>query len=119
MSRAPGRLALLLLLLAACTGPRSEIVPRAQALDLDAPWRMRVIAIHDGLHHSRDPHVSHLIEVEHLSGPQAGTRATYPFDEWQYGGEPPDEDEELTVAPAVWVRGREASQGTPTPFYPE
>ncbi|TVR45288.1 MAG: hypothetical protein EA402_04595 [Planctomycetota bacterium] len=98
-----------LLLLAACSGPRTTVVSRTAALDWHDPLELRILKVHDGLRHSRDPHVSHLIEVEVVGGDSQrvaiGDRFTLPFDEWTAGREPPKSGRVLMVTPASWVRG--------------
>lgn len=92
-----------------CGGPRSPEVSRQQALSWHDPLEFRVLYVYDGMRHSRDPHVSHLVEVEVLRGDSQrianGERMTLPYDEWQVGEEPPKVGTVLMTTPAQWVRG--------------
>lgn len=97
------------LLLVGCGAPRSPQISRDQALRDNNPMEVRVVRIYDGLRHSRDPHVSHLVEVDILRSDLvpgvAGQRIVMPYDEWLMGKEPPRSGTVLMVAPATWVRG--------------
>jgi hypothetical protein len=113
------------LLLTACGGPSSRVVPRERALNLAQPMQMEVLKVYDGLQHSRDPHVSHLVEVRILGGAAGsqgavgviGETLTFPYDEWMTGSEPPDAGSVVVAAPADWVRKSAGSKGTASPFY--
>lgn len=99
----------MVLMLVGCGGPRSPQITRDQALRDNNPLEVRVVRIYDGLRHSRDPHVSHLVEVDilrsDLSPAVVGQRVVMPYDEWLMGKEPPRPGTVLMVAPATWVRG--------------
>lgn len=106
-------LLLILLTLAACTGPRSPVVPRERALTWHRPMELRILEIHDGLHHSRDPNVSHLIEAEILTGDGAGKEITFPYDEWSSELRLPSAGDKLVVAPSQWILPGKNSRGKP------
>lgn len=65
---------------------------------------MKVLRVLDGIKYSRDPSVTHLIEVEIVEGPGAGQRQTWPYDDMMTGREPPAEGSTLDLAPNSWVR---------------
>ncbi|TVR13066.1 MAG: hypothetical protein EA401_07625 [Planctomycetota bacterium] len=100
-------LSLGLLILGACTGPREDVVPRDTALRWHDPLEVRVLNVYDGLHHSRDPQVSHIVEVEILESSQdrsmIGRRMALPYDQWMAGGPPPKRGTVLVMRPAQWV----------------
>jgi hypothetical protein len=62
---------------------------------------------------SGDPHVSHYVEVDIVSGKEKGTRMTLPYDEWNVGEAPPSKGTILMMAPADWVKRNPKSQGRP------
>ena len=100
----------LLGVLVACGAPRSPQVSRDKALEWHDPMEVRVIRHWDALRHSRDPHLSHLVEVEYLSGSGGqmteGQRFVLPYDRWAMGEEPPERGEVLLMTPSQWVRGK-------------
>ena len=87
-------------------GPRYNVIPWANALKLESMMEMRILDIHDGLHHSREPHVTHLVSVEILDGPQSviGKRITLPYDSYNCGKEPPSPGTEVLIAPSSWLK---------------
>ena len=97
-----------LVFLVACGGPRSPQITRDQALDWNAPMEVRVVRHWDALRHSRDPHLSHLVEVEYMSGQaenvELGQRFVLPYDRWAMGEEPPQRGETLLMTPSLWVK---------------
>ncbi len=92
--------------LSSCGGPRYTVIPWSKALKLDALLEMEILVVHDGLHHSREPHVSHLLEVEILKGPDSliGQRITLPYDRYNTGKQPPGPGEVVYVAPSSWLK---------------
>ena len=95
------------LLVVACGGPREDVVPRETALRWHDPMEVRILHIHDGLHHSRDPQVSHIIDVEVLESSEnrslIGRRLSLPYDQWMAGGPPPKRGSVIVMRPAQWV----------------
>jgi hypothetical protein len=99
-----------LLLLAGCTSPRSPQVSRDQAIKWHEQMELRVVRHWDALRHSRDPHLSHLVEVEYVSGTsktlKVGERFVLPYDRWAMGEDPPPPGESLMLMPSQWVQGK-------------
>jgi hypothetical protein len=110
----------MVLLLAGCGNtPREPPTPRAVALNDHTPREMRVVKVwdmvEDAMDANRDENVSHLIEVDVLSGPDQGKHMTLPFDEWNVGHRPPAVGDRVVLAPADWVRRDPDTPGHP-PF---
>jgi hypothetical protein len=98
----------LLLLLAACDGPRQEMTPKDQALHETRPLRLRVVKVYDNLSldYTREFHVSHVIDVDVLDAPEGftATQLTLPYDQYYVAKPPPRAGEVVTVAPADWLK---------------
>lgn len=103
--------------LSACGGPRVAPTRRSDALADARPREMRVIKVWDqltdGTDESRDENVSHVIEVEVLSGEEQGKVMALPYDEWNVGRRPPAAGERVMSSPADWVRRNPDSRGRP------
>ncbi len=103
--------------LVGCNSPRVAPTPRAKAIQDTEPREMRVVKVWDqvaeGMDVDRDENVSHLIEVEVLSGPHQGETMTLPYDEWNVGKKPPRAGDRVVVAPADWVKRDANSHGRP------
>lgn len=86
--------------------PQYPVIPRDKALSLDAVMEMKVTKVFDGLIHSRDPHVTHLVEVEILRGPTdiVGEHITLPYDRYNTGKKPPHAGSTVTLAPSSWLK---------------
>jgi hypothetical protein len=97
---------LVLSMLSSCGGPRYTKIPWVKALKLDAMMELKILAIYDGLHHSREPHVTHLVEVEIIDGPGStiGQRITLPYDKFNTRTDPPAPGEIVFVAPSSWLK---------------
>lgn len=97
---------LLMLFLSSCGGPRYTVIPWAKATKLEGRLEMQILDIYDGLHYSREPHVSHLVEVEIIDGPESliGQRICLPYDRYNTGTEPPSPGETVFVAPSSWLK---------------
>jgi hypothetical protein len=95
---------------------RTPPITRAEALRRTEVLELRVIKVWDlvvdALDHDRDPQISHLVEVDVLSGPQAGSQLTLPLDSWNV--KPPEAGSVVVIAPADWVRP--ARDGRTRPF---
>ena len=100
-----------------CGGPRQPAISRVDALHDVKPREFKVIKVwdevRDNMDTGRDPHISHVIEVEVLSGPDQGRQLTLPYDEWNVGKAPPTEGERVVIAPADWVKRDPDSKGRP------
>ncbi|MBA2480401.1 MAG: hypothetical protein H0V44_07045 [Planctomycetes bacterium] len=107
----------IILLLAACGGPRVKPISRSAALSDPQPREMRVVKVWDqvteGMDLDRDENISHLIEVEITDGPEKGTVMTLPYDEWNVGQRPPRAGDRVVLAPADWVKRSATSTGRP------
>lgn len=84
-------------------------VSRQQAMVWDDLLTVRVIKVHDLMkcHVSTAPHLSHLVEVQVIEGPQQylGRTLILPFDNYEATERtPPEADTEVSVIPAMWVR---------------
>ncbi len=105
---------IILCALTSCGGrPTYPVIPREKAIGLDAVMEMRVNKVFDGLQHSRDPHVTHLVEVEILRGPKevVGAIITLPYDRYNTGTKPPQVGKIVTLAPSSWVKRSNKSFG--------
>ncbi len=106
---------LVLVVLAACNDARVPPTARAAALHDRTVREVRVVKVwdqvSDRLDADGDPHVSHYIEVDVVSGPDAGKQFTLPFDTWNVGKPPPAVGAVLVMAPADWVQRDPRSQG--------
>lgn len=106
------------LVLAGC-GPEMRTPPinRGQAASRTEVLEMKVVkvwdVVADALDHDREPGISHYIEVDVLSGSNAGKQLTLPYDEWNVGKQPPATDATVIAAPADWVRRGKDSRGKP------
>jgi hypothetical protein len=109
---------LALAVLAGC-GPETRTPPlqRNQALARTEVLELKVVkvwdVVADALDHSREAGISHIVEVDVLSGPSAGTQLALPYDDWNVGKAPPTEGTTVVVAPADWVKRGKTSKGQP------
>ena len=105
------------LLLAACGGARVPPTARSQAMLDREPREVKVVKvwdqISDRLEESADPHISHFIEVDVVSGPGAGKPMTLPYDQWNTGRVPPSAGDRLMMAPSDWVARDPRTPGRP------
>lgn len=114
-------LAVLLGSLAVLTGCNESRVPptsRGEALQDNEVREVKVIKVWDQGEDrldsgDGDPHISHYIEVDVLSGKDKGKSLTLPYDEWNVGKAPPATGSTVMVAPMDWVRRDPNSQGRP------
>ena len=108
-----------ILLLAGCGGERddSTIVTRTQAMADATPREMQVITVYDQvtdiMNPDHDENISHMIEVEILSGEGQGKHFVFPYDEWNTGRHPPAVGARVVCAPADWVKRDPDSHGKP------
>ncbi len=109
---------LLLLLLSSC-GPEGREIAREEALEWRAPIHCRIREVYDvlDLRRSTDPNTTHLIEVEIVSGDDAGELLVLPYDEWSVGRKPPSAGRDMVFPPASWVRKSADSRGRPNPIF--
>jgi hypothetical protein len=103
--------------LAGCgNAARTTPLTKDQALSRTEVLEMKVVkvwdVVTDALDHDRDPSVSHVIEVDVLSGTLAGKQLALPFDKWNVGGAPPAEGTTVVAAPADWVKLSRNSKGS-------
>ena len=105
----------ILLVLSSCNEPRVPATMRGEALRDRAVREVKVVKIWDQgtdrISADSDPHVSHYIEVDVVSGADAGEKLTLPYDAWNVGKEPPARGTVLLMAPADWVQRDPLSQG--------
>lgn len=107
------------LLLTSCGGVQTRTQPltRSQASARTEVLEMKIVevwdVVADALDHDREPGISHLIEVDVLSGSTAGKQLTLPYDEWNVGKPPPAEGSVVVGAPADWVKRGKDSRGRP------
>ncbi len=111
-------LAVLLTLVAGCNDSRVPPTPRASALQDKEVREVKVVKVWDqGTDRldagGGDPHISHYIEVDVLTGSDKGKALTLPYDEWNVGKAPPVAGQTVMVAPMDWVRRDPNSQGRP------
>ena len=108
---------LVLVGLTGCDDPRVPPLPRNEALNDRTVREVKIIKIWDQtgkrMSNAGDPHVSHYIEVDVVSGDEKDTKLTLPFDEWNVGEAPPSKGTILVMAPADWVKRNPKSQGRP------
>ncbi len=57
--------------------------------------------------------ISHMVEVEFLTGDKSGTTATLPYDEWMAGTAPPSEGDTVTASPHDWAARNPTTKGRP------
>lgn len=95
---------------------RTPPLSSSQALGRTEVLEMRVVkvwdTVTDALDHDRDPSVSHIIEVDVLSGSSAGKQLALPYDKWNVGRPPPEEGSIVVAAPADWVKRSRNSRGS-------
>lgn len=105
------------LALAACNEPRVPPTARGEALSDRGVREVTVVKVwdqsSDRIDGGGDPHISHYIEVDIVSGPDKGTKLTLPYDEWNVGKLPPVKGTTLLMTPADWVQLSPSSQGRP------
>lgn len=103
--------------LTGCDDPRVPPIARNEAISDRTPREVKIIKIWDQtgsrMGSGGDPHVSHYIEVDIVSGDEKGTPMTLPYDEWNVGEAPPAKGTTLMIAPADWVKRNPKSQGRP------
>lgn len=103
--------------LTGCNDPRVPPLPRNEAINDRTVREVKIIKIWDQsegrMDNAGDPHISHYIEVDVVSGDEKGTKLTLPYDEWNVGEAPPAKGTTLLVAPADWVKRNPKSQGRP------
>ena len=108
---------LLLVILGGCREARAEPITRSAALHDRAVREVRVHKVWDQVDNrlvdSGDPQVSHYIEVDILSGPNAGHPATFPYDRWNTGTMPPVAGDRVLMTPADWVARQDRTPGRP------
>jgi hypothetical protein len=104
-----------LLILTGCLrGPSCPIVTHQRALRWSEIFEGRILKVWDGLTASKDPKVSHLIEVEITGGDSlVGKRLAFPYDEWSTGKAPPDSQTTVVFSPMQWVQVDPRSMGRP------
>lgn len=109
-------LALALCLTGCGNAARTTPLSKEQAISRTEVLEMKVVkvwdVVTDALDHDRDPSVSHIIEVDVLSGSMAGKPLALPFDKWNVGGAPPVEGTTVVAAPADWVKLSRNSKGS-------
>jgi len=103
--------------LSSCDEPRVPPIPRHEAMADRTVREVKIIKVWDQsgnrMSDAGDPHVSHWIEVDIVSGDEQGHPMTLPYDNWSVGEEPPAKGTVLLMAPADWVRRNPKSQGRP------
>jgi hypothetical protein len=112
--RAP--LACLLLLLAACGGPRQPVLTADQAMAETRRLDVVVVQVFDAVTEVTGlTQGSHLIEVRVAGGAPEweGRVITLPYDEWAVGRPPPARGTRLRLAPREWLVTDPASKGRP------
>jgi hypothetical protein len=109
-SRPPrcGVLLVLAALLAGCAGPRTELMPKAEALKDARVMRVQVVKVYNNerMEHTTEFHVSHVVDVDVLEGPDelVGKPLTLPYDIFYVAKPPPAAGEVVVMAPADWVK---------------
>jgi hypothetical protein len=102
--------------LGACTDTRVPPTARAVALSDNGVREVKIVKLWNQSGDrigENDPHISHYIEVDVLSGEGAGKPLTLPYDTWNVGKPPPAVGTVVVMAPADWVRRDPVSQGRP------
>ena len=107
-----------LLVLAACGGEETRVPPtvRAVALSDSAVREVKIVKIYVQAAErigDPDPHISHYIDVDVLSGDGAGKPLILPYDTWNVGKPPPAVGTVVVMSPIDWVRRDPAKQGRP------
>ena len=110
----------LLVLFSGCSTSRDFRVPaynRDQALVHTEPMELKIVKVWsvtgDALDHDRELGIDYYIEVDVVSGPQAGTKLSLPYDQWNVGKPPPTEGSIVVVAPSDWVKRAKDTKGRP------
>lgn len=95
---------------------RTTPLTKEQALSRTEVLEMKVVkvwdVVTDALDHDRDPQVTHIIEVDVLSGSLAGKPLALPFDTWNVNRDPPVEGTTVVAAPADWIKRSRNSKGS-------
>jgi hypothetical protein len=111
-------LALLAMLLTACDGPRTTVTTRSEANAFTDPLRLKVLKVwyNDRMEWSDEPHISHVIDVEVLDGPEGsvGKILSLPYDYSYVVLPPPLAGDVVVTAPADWVK--QNRERKPRPF---
>lgn len=109
---------LVIVALAGCGNQtRTPPVSRSHAQAMTEVMELKIVrvwdVVADALDHDRDPKISHIIDVDVLSGSRAGQQLALPYDSWNVGKAPPVEGSVVVVAPADWVNRGKDSRGRP------
>lgn len=111
-------LALLTMLLTACDGPRATVTTRAEALAATTPLRLKVLKVwnNDRMEWSGEPHISHVIDVEVMDGPEGSVGQVFslPYDYTYVIVPPPLAGDVVVTTPADWVK--QNRERKPRPF---
>ncbi len=99
-------------------GPKAPQVSTNAALGDKKPRQMKVTKVWNLVDDHVRPKdgnnsISHMIEVDILTGDKAGTTATLPYDEWMAGAAPPSVGDTVTASPNDWVARNPKSKGRP------
>lgn len=94
---------------------RTPALNRQQALSQTEVLEMKVVkvwnVVTDALDHDREPGIGYYVEVDVLSGSNAGAKLTLPYDDWNVGKPPPAVGTRVIAAPADWVKRGRHSKG--------
>lgn len=100
-------LVLIVVVLSGCSGPRTAMLPKAEAKRDERVLRVKVVEVYDNrnLEYVRESNISHIIDVDVLDGPPEliGTTLALPFDMFYVAKPPPRTGEEVVTTPAAWV----------------
>ena len=111
-------LVVLAMLLTACEGPRETVTTRSEAMSATTPMRLKVLKVwnNDRMEWSGEPHISHVIDVEVMDGPEGwvGKFLSLPYDYSYVVDPPPLAGDVVVTAPADWVK--QNRERKPRPF---
>jgi uncharacterized protein YceK len=97
----------MVLLLSGCDGPRTTVIPKADAMKDTRVLRVRIVHIYDNKDRDYDDelNISHVLDVDVLDGPDEliGKPLALPYDLFYTATPPPRVGEVVVTTPSAWV----------------